>query len=47
MVAADVELGGTDQLFNNLVGRDLQESWARAQVVITHRCSRASTAPRR
>jgi tyrosyl-tRNA synthetase len=26
MVRADVELGGTDQLFNLLVGRDLQES---------------------
>lgn len=26
MVKADVELGGTDQTFNNLVGRDLQES---------------------
>lgn len=25
MVKADVELGGTDQLFNNLVGRDLQK----------------------
>lgn len=25
MVQADVELGGTDQMFNNLVGRDLQE----------------------
>ena len=25
MVRADVELGGTDQLFNNLVGRDLQK----------------------
>jgi tyrosyl-tRNA synthetase len=25
MVHADVELGGTDQLFNNLVGRDLQK----------------------
>jgi tyrosyl-tRNA synthetase len=24
MIKADVELGGTDQLFNNLVGRDLQ-----------------------
>jgi tyrosyl-tRNA synthetase len=24
MIRADVELGGTDQLFNNLVGRDLQ-----------------------
>jgi tyrosyl-tRNA synthetase len=26
MIRADVELGGTDQTFNNLVGRDLQES---------------------
>jgi tyrosyl-tRNA synthetase len=26
MIHADVELGGTDQTFNNLVGRDLQES---------------------
>jgi len=25
MIKADVELGGTDQTFNNLVGRDLQE----------------------
>ncbi len=25
MIEADVELGGTDQLFNNLVGRDLQK----------------------
>jgi len=25
MIRADVELGGTDQLFNNLVGRDLQK----------------------
>ncbi|MEP6809656.1 MAG: tyrosine--tRNA ligase [Chthoniobacterales bacterium] len=25
MVEADVELGGTDQLFNNLVGRDMQK----------------------
>jgi tyrosyl-tRNA synthetase len=25
MIKADVELGGTDQLFNNLVGRDLQK----------------------
>src|SRR5258708_36237493 len=24
MIKSDVELGGTDQLFNNLVGRDLQ-----------------------
>src|SRR5690606_36550951 len=26
MIDADVEMGGSDQLFNNLVGRDLQES---------------------
>ena len=26
MVRSDVELGGTDQLFNNLVGRDMQKS---------------------
>jgi tyrosyl-tRNA synthetase len=26
MIHADVELGGTDQLFNNLVGRDLQRN---------------------
>lgn len=33
---ADVELGGTDQLFNLLVGRDLQKSYNQApQVVLT------------
>jgi tyrosyl-tRNA synthetase len=33
---ADVELGGTDQLFNLLMGRDLQRSWNQdPQVVIT------------
>lgn len=33
---ADVELGGTDQKFNLLVGRQLQESWGqRPQTVIT------------
>ncbi|MFZ5766767.1 MAG: tyrosine--tRNA ligase [Thermodesulfobacteriota bacterium] len=33
---ADVELGGTDQLFNVLMGRDLQRSWGQEpQVVIT------------
>ncbi len=33
---ADVELGGTDQLFNVLMGRDLQRTWAQEpQVVIT------------
>lgn len=36
MVEADVELGGTDQLFNNLMGRTLQEqSGLEGQVVIT------------
>jgi tyrosyl-tRNA synthetase len=33
---SDVELGGTDQLFNLLMGRDLQRSWDQEpQVVIT------------
>jgi len=33
---ADVELGGTDQLFNLLMGRDLQRSWNQdPQIVIT------------
>jgi len=33
---ADVELGGTDQLFNLLMGRNLQKSWGQEpQVVIT------------
>ena len=36
MVKADVELGGTDQLFNLLVGRDLQgEAGQERQVVVT------------
>jgi len=36
MLKADVELGGTDQLFNLLVGRDLQRDWGqRPQVVMT------------
>ncbi len=36
MVRADVELGGTDQLFNNLMGRTLQEQEGQeAQVVLT------------
>ena len=35
-INSDVELGGTDQTFNNLVGRDLQRSAGKApQVVIT------------
>jgi tyrosyl-tRNA synthetase len=33
MVKADVELGGTDQLFNILVGRDLQKEEGEAQQV--------------
>jgi tyrosyl-tRNA synthetase len=34
---ADVELGGSDQLFNLLVGRDLQRAYGRPpQAVITH-----------
>jgi tyrosyl-tRNA synthetase len=36
VLKADVELGGTDQLFNLLMGRDLQRSWNQEpQVVIT------------
>jgi tyrosyl-tRNA synthetase len=36
-VEADVELGGTDQLFNLLVGRDLQRAYGQeTQVVITN-----------
>jgi tyrosyl-tRNA synthetase len=36
IVKSDVELGGTDQTFNNLVGRDLQRTYRQQpQVVIT------------
>jgi tyrosyl-tRNA synthetase len=36
MVESDVELGGTDQTFNNLVGRDIQRFFGQTpQVVIT------------
>lgn len=36
MVKSDVELGGTDQTFNNLVGRDIQKAYdQQPQVVIT------------
>ena len=36
VLEADVELGGTDQTFNLLVGRDLQRNWGQVpQVVIT------------
>src|SRR6201993_122460 len=34
MVKADVELGGTDQLFNILVGRDLQKEESQSQQVV-------------
>jgi tyrosyl-tRNA synthetase len=34
MIRSDVELGGTDQTFNNLVGRDLQESEGQAPQVV-------------
>ena len=33
-ISADVELGGTDQLFNILVGRDLQKEAGQAQQVV-------------
>ncbi|MCB9854011.1 MAG: tyrosine--tRNA ligase [Phycisphaerales bacterium] len=36
MIDADVELGGTDQTFNNLVGRDLMPQYGKpAQIVLT------------
>jgi tyrosyl-tRNA synthetase len=36
MIKSDVELGGTDQTFNNLVGRDIQKAYKqKPQVVIT------------
>ena len=36
IVNADIELGGTDQLFNNLMGRTLQEAFGMSgQVVVT------------
>lgn len=36
VVESDVELGGTDQTFNNLVGRDIQRAYGKTpQVVIT------------
>ena len=36
MVESDVELGGTDQTFNNLIGRDIQKAYSQPpQVVIT------------
>ena len=36
IVESDVELGGTDQTFNNLVGRDIQRAYSKTpQVVVT------------
>ncbi len=36
MIRSDVELGGTDQTFNNLVGRDIQRAYGqKPQIVIT------------
>jgi tyrosyl-tRNA synthetase len=36
IVKSDVELGGTDQTFNNLVGRDIQKAYSQPpQIVIT------------
>lgn len=36
MIRSDVELGGTDQTFNNLVGRDIQRAYGQPpQIVIT------------
>jgi len=33
-VKSDVELGGTDQTFNNLVGRDIQKAYSQPQQVV-------------
>ena len=48
-IRADVELGGTDQLFNLLVGRHLQTAGrpGRRRSCSPRRCSSASTASRR
>lgn len=35
MVKSDVELGGTDQTFNNLVGRDVQKAYGQPPQVVT------------
>jgi tyrosyl-tRNA synthetase len=34
VVKSDVELGGTDQTFNNLVGRDIQKAYNQSQQVV-------------
>ena len=34
MIDADVELGGTDQTFNNLVGRDLMAKYGKAKQIV-------------
>jgi tyrosyl-tRNA synthetase len=34
MIDADVELGGTDQTFNNLVGRDIQRAYDKPQQIV-------------
>ena len=49
MVEADVELGGTDQLFNNLMGRTAAGAGGTggAGACSRRRCSRGSTASRR
>ncbi len=34
MIKSDVELGGTDQTFNNLVGRDIQKGYGQPQQIV-------------
>ncbi len=34
VIKSDVELGGTDQIFNNLVGRDIQKAYNQPQQVV-------------
>ncbi len=47
-IRADVELGGTDQKFNLLLGRDIQRAYGQPeQVILTCPCSPAPTASAR
>ena len=47
-VEADIELGGTDQLFNLLVGRELQRACGQEpQVILTMPLIEGPTASRR
>ena len=45
-IDADVEIGGTDQLYTLLTGRDVMERYGEEPTRLTYRCSSASTAPK-